>query len=1647
MSDGQPIIGTADADFLQGTAFSDEIYGLAGDDIIEGGDGDDLLDGGEGSDLLTGGGGDDVYIVDEFDTVIEAEGEGDDEVRTTASAYALAEYVERLTGLSQDGQELTGNSLDNIIAGGSGGDVLRGGMGNDRLAGGDGSDIYVFWRGEGDDRISVAPNSGHDSLQLLDIFMSNVTVSQSGYDLTLTFDENGGSITLLGSGSSFTGLAEIIFADGTWSREDLLAYSTAGAGEGPDTLTGDDNDNVIVGLGGDDVLDGAGGNDTLDGGDGDDILKGGAGDDVIEGGAGGDFLAGGEGHDVNRFQPGFGDDVIADADGSAGGGYDRIQFLGDVLPGDVTVTVDGNDVLVSIGAVDRIRIANMLGDPAAVIEELAFADGTVAYLPYLVPQEILTRTGTEADDSLVGTALGDGLYGNGGDDTLDGGAGADFIDGGSGNDLLIGGAGADNMVGGTGNDLLIGGADGDRYQYRLGDGHDVIRDEGGPGTWDRLRIGDGYELWDTTIGRSADGLSYVLYFLGGEESITLWGAATGDPRYQIEIIEFYSSMLRGGMLASQALDVGNGDDVVTGTVGAFNRLRGLGGNDVVTGGDHSDWLRGDAGDDVLNGGDGDDRLDGGTGADSMVGGAGNDIYYVDDSGDSIVEAADEGDECVYSTAAAYTLSENIETLTGMSVTGQLLVGNALGNQISADQGDDILEGGAGDDMLTGGGGANTYRFARGDGDDIVTDWDSVVDAIEFGAGILPENVRVTVSGQDFILTVDEDGGSVTFRNAAAYPDSVELKFEDGTIWSYSDIVDHSLIGSEEADQLTGNDRDNVLLGLGGDDLLTGGYGNDLLDGGAGNDVVTGDYGDDVLEGGAGNDELSGGDGADTYRFGRGDGDDSLMNWDYGNVILFEADILPGDVRVTVSGPDIVLTVAGGGSIRLVYGAYYPGVVEARFEDGTVWTDADMKALSLIGTEEADLLVGFNGDNVLLGHGGDDALIGSYGADALEGGAGSDLLIGGYGDDRYRFERGFGEDVVQEANPWSGGYDRVEFLGDILPGEVTIWTTDEGRDLVIWIDGTTDRIRFDDAISYGYLALDEITFADGTVWTAADLLAWAVPAPGPANEYFGTAAGDILPGGASGDIIHGEAGDDIIDGGVGSDQLEGGLDADVLSGGAGNDFYYYRLGDGNDVIREWEGTGYGGYDTLQLGPGIQRQDLTIGRSPDGLSYILFFGDGEESITLYGAASQAGGYDLEAIRFDNGDWIDEGYLELLAADVGNGDDVLTAIPWAPTRGLGGNDIIEGGAGGDVLEGNSGDDILSGGDSNDQLDGGEGSDLLIGGAGSDVYLIDELDSIVENPDEGEDEVRTSASAYVLGDNLERLTGRSEDGQELIGNGLDNTILGGSGGDVLKGGLGDDYLAGGAGSNLYFFSRGDGDDRIYADWGPGRDAILFDSDILPGNVTITQSGHSLILTLDQGGGSVTLLGAGPYFTNLSEVIFGDGTTWSKDDLIALSMTGDDSSASMFGTSAADVIDGAGGSDTIDGGWGDDMLYGGDGDDILIGGWGQDVTTGGAGADIFRFQPWDVAGGYWADRITDFASGEDRIDISAFDANYSTWDVHEPYNFIGSAAFSHTPGEVRAFFDGTDTRVQFDPGGQGYFQHEIVLTGNVVLSASDFIF
>ncbi|MBY3331084.1 RTX toxin [Rhizobium laguerreae] len=163
---------------------------------ITGGAGNDVLDGGAGADTLIGGAGNDTYIVDNaVDIVVENVDAGTDTVRTTLASYTLGSDVENLTYIGTTNFAGTGNSLDNLIVGGSGADTLTGGAGNDILVGGDAADLFVYLPNWGHDTIIdfLATGTAHDTIRIdHNIFADWESLfaasSQYGNDTVVTAD-------------------------------------------------------------------------------------------------------------------------------------------------------------------------------------------------------------------------------------------------------------------------------------------------------------------------------------------------------------------------------------------------------------------------------------------------------------------------------------------------------------------------------------------------------------------------------------------------------------------------------------------------------------------------------------------------------------------------------------------------------------------------------------------------------------------------------------------------------------------------------------------------------------------------------------------------------------------------------------------------------------------------------------------------------------------------------------------------------------------------------------------------------------------------------------------------------------------------------------------------------------------------------------------------------------------------------------------------------------------------------------------------------------------------------------------------------------------------------------------------------------------
>jgi Ca2+-binding RTX toxin-like protein len=127
---------------------------------------------------------------------------------------------------------------------------------------------------------------------------------------------------------------------------------------------------------------------------------------------------------------------------------------------------------------------------------------------------------------------------------------------------------------------------------------------------------------------------------------------------------------------------------------------------------HELRFEGNRGNDTLRGSYWADIFDGLKGADLMIGGFGDDTYRVNDSGDRVVELADQGYDRIF-TKISHTLASNVESLVGTGSRGLALTGNGRPNDISGTAANDTLKGEGGNDVLAAGNGKDVLYGGKG----------------------------------------------------------------------------------------------------------------------------------------------------------------------------------------------------------------------------------------------------------------------------------------------------------------------------------------------------------------------------------------------------------------------------------------------------------------------------------------------------------------------------------------------------------------------------------------------------------------------------------------------------------------------------------------------------------------------------------------------------------------------------------------------------------------------------------------------------------------------------------------------------------------------------------------------------------------------
>ncbi|EEE37667.1 hemolysin-type calcium-binding protein [Rhodobacteraceae bacterium KLH11] len=689
------------------------------------------------------------------------------------------------------------------------------------------------------------------------------------------------------------------------------------AGDGDDTLRGDDGNNTFAGGAGNDLLEGRDGADLLLGNSGNDVLYGGLGDDTLVAESGDDELHGGEGDDTFIVQSTSGNVLISElfSDAENGAAANEIIFS-DVDHRDVDVRQDGDDAVFELDGSVLARVENWFAaaqPTSGLFAAFQFAGGARFEDPAsFVNQQINGQSGqslsaisgTDQSDRIFAAESGSRITTLDGNDIVVGGDGSDTIDTGNASDNVIGGGGSDSVTLGVGADVFIDAQDGQTETGRDtvygGDGNDSILSVDGA---DELFGEDGDDLIvlnTLDFQRVEGGIGSDTLSLAELEQPTAYAGRSDDFSLNIElgrVIEpgvdaetgrrfvtqdEFDSLLQSGQVTFGLLEglifdlegnqierinpfAGQSDlrfrDDVSGDF-SFERAT-INGIENVIGSDFADRLSGNNLANALSGGEGDDLLRGREGNDVLEGGLGDDI----------LEGGD---------------------------------------------GSDTLTADAGTDVLVGGRGADTYVISRASRDTQISEFISAEtpssDNILVFADLGIEEVSFVRSAENIeIFTAEGRIAFISriFDSSSELRDQFsEIQFADGTFITGSQDVQQFLLdevsgrggtvdlrlGSDAGEFIQADNGNNTInglggndeiLGLGGNDQLQGDNGADLLDGGAGDDLLFGGDDDDRLIATAGTDIVDGERGDDTIVIGRDSRDTIVRDFQDQNTLVLD----------------------------------------------------------------------------------------------------------------------------------------------------------------------------------------------------------------------------------------------------------------------------------------------------------------------------------------------------------------------------------------------------------------------------------------------------------------------------------------------------------------------------------------------------------------------------------------------------------------------------------------------------------------------------------------------------------------------------------------------------------------------------------------
>ncbi|MDO9206857.1 MAG: calcium-binding protein, partial [Sulfuricurvum sp.] len=553
-------------------------------------------------------------------------------------------------------------------------------------------------------------------------------------------------------------------------------------------------------------------------------------------------------------------------------------------------------------------------------------------------------------------------------------------------------------------------------------------------------------------------------------------------------------------------------------------------------------------DDALIYGDGDDVIDALSGDDTIVDLGGNNIID-GNSGNDTLQSGDGNDT---------------------------LIGGI---------GDDTLYAGKGDDQVDGSVGSDTYIYNFGDGHDVISDYtqdSNDIDQIIFGQEITVNNLNLTRTASDLIITIDNDN-SIVVQNWYA---------EEGYRIESFDFADGSKLTADQIEQMTvyyGDEVDNVMVGTKNGERIFALEGNDTIQGG---------IGDDTIDGGIG---------SDTYIFNVGDGHDTLSDYSQNTAnidkIQFGDNITIDSVEIIKSEHDLIVKVDQNNSI----------IIENWFlEESNKIESFNFSDGSILGINQIEQTAIYYGhqDGIFLFNRGD----GQYQINDYSESNGIINI------DTIRFGKAINKDDLVVFTDWIGTPRQAKVLTIALKEEkVDVKNLKDFINISNWSDNTIECIQFSDGMSI--LSVDEII---GLQATSQD------------DTIIGTNYNNVLTGGTGNDGLFGGYGNDtyIFNKGDGQDVIyDDGSDSYSSGEDAGSAIRTMSVAIVIDTSHENQ-------DVIEFGSTITTIDEIVAQL-DGDSLVVGIKDGDkvvtelsDKITIYSWLSWYDRNTVETIRLADG-----------------------------------------------------------------------------------------------------------------------------------------------------------------------------------------------------------------------------------------------------------------------------------------------------------------------------------------------------------------------------------------------------------------------------